>query len=101
MNLSEMRTRLRQDLRDLDAADYRWSDAELDRHIEHGVRDLSLAVPQEAKATLTTSTGSRELSIASLEDLVSVEAVGAPRRRVPTGLRALQRLGRHPDPVGG
>ena len=50
MNLSEMRTRVRQDLRDLDAADYRWSDAELDRHIEHGVRELSLAVPQEAKA---------------------------------------------------
>ena len=39
MNLSEMRTRVRQDLRDLDAADYRWSDTELDRHIEHGVRE--------------------------------------------------------------
>ena len=83
MNLSEMRTRVRQDLRDLDAADYRWSDAELDRHIEHGVRELSLAVPQEAKATLTSSAGSRELSIASLEDLVSIEAVEHPADEYP------------------
>ena len=78
MNLAEMRTRVRQDLRDLDDADYRWSDAELDRHIRHAVRELSLAVPQEARATLTTSAGSRELSVASLADLVSIEAVEYP-----------------------
>ena len=100
MNLSEMRTRVRQDLRDLDAADYRWRDTELDRHIEHGVRELSLAVPQEAKATLTTSAGSRELSIASLEDLVSIEAVEHPADEYPPVYAPFQRLGRHPDPVG-
>ena len=57
---------------------------ELDRHIEHGVRDLSLAIPQEAKATLTPSAGSRELSIASLEDLVSIEAVEYPADEYPS-----------------
>lgn len=83
MNLSEMRTRVRHDLGDTNAADYRWTDDELDRHIEHGVREVSLAIPQEAKATLTTSAGSRELSIASLEGLVSVEAVEYPADDYP------------------
>ena len=83
MNLPEMRTRVRRDLRDLDAADYRWSDTELDRHIEHAVRDLSLASPQEAKVALTASAGSRDLSVASLENLVSVEAVEYPADEYP------------------
>ena len=83
MDLSEMRMRVRQDLRDLDSADYRWSNVELDRHIGHAVRELGLAIPQEARATLTTSAGSRELSIASLADLVSVEAVEYPADEQP------------------
>lgn len=83
MNLSEMRTRVRQDLRDLDEADYRWSDDELDRHIGHAVRELGLAVPLEAKAALTTSAGSRDLSVASLTDLVAVEAVEYPADEYP------------------
>ena len=83
MNLSEMKTRVRHDLGDTDATDYRWTDAELDRHIEHGVRELSLAIPQEAKATLATSAGSRELSIASLDEIVSVEAVEYPADQYP------------------
>ena len=83
MNLTEMRTRARQDLRDTDSTDYRWSDTELDRHIEHAVRDLSLAIPREAKAVLTTSAGSRELSVASLGDVVSIEAVEYPADEYP------------------
>ena len=75
MNLTEMRARVRQDLHDEDANNYRWTDDELDRHIEHAVRELSLAVPLEAKATPTTTAGSRELSLASLTDLVAIEAV--------------------------
>lgn len=82
MNLGEMRTRVRRDLKDEDAANYRWSDAELDRHIGRAVRDLSLAAPLEAKASLTTS-GSRELSLAGLQDLVSLEAVEYPTGRYP------------------
>lgn len=78
MNLSDMRTLVRRDLHDEDEANYRWTDDELDRHIGRAVRELSLAVPLQAKATLTTTAGSRDLSIASVSDLVAAEAVEYP-----------------------
>ena len=84
MNLAEMRARLRQDLHDEDASNYRWTDEELNRHIEHAVRELSIAVPLEAKATLYTTSGSRELSISSLSDLVAIEAVEYPVAKYPS-----------------
>ena len=83
MNLAEMRARVRQDLHDEDANNYRWTDEELDRHIEHAVHELSMAVPLQDKANLTTAAGSRELSIASLIDLVTIEAVEYPVAEYP------------------
>ena len=83
MNLPQMRARLRQDLHDEDSQSYRWSDAELDRHIGRAVRELSLATPLEAKAALTTTAGSRELSVSSLTDLFLVEAVEYPTGKYP------------------
>ena len=83
MNLSEMRDRLRQDLHDEDATNERWTDAELDRHIQRAVREFSLAVPLEAKTTLSTTAGSRDLSIAGLADLVAIEAVEHPAGKYP------------------
>ena len=83
MNLAEMVARLRTDLHDEDEDNYRWTDAELERHIEHAVRELSLAVPLEAKATPTTTAGSRDLSISSLSDLVAIEAVEYPVGHYP------------------
>jgi hypothetical protein len=83
MNLSQMRTLVRRDLHDEDAADYRWSDDELDRHIARAVQELSLASPLEAKAVLTTTADSRELSLASLADRVSLEAVEYPVGQYP------------------
>ena|SRR5438093_218294 len=78
MNLTDMRARLRKDLHDEDATNYRWTDGELDRHIQHAVREFSLALPLEAKTTLTTTVGSRELSISALTDLVAIEAAEYP-----------------------
>ncbi len=78
-----MRTRVRRDLHDEDAQSYRWSDDELDRHIDHAVRELSLAVPLETKADLTITAGSRELSISGLSDLVVIEAVEYPVGQYP------------------
>ncbi|MFQ6019595.1 MAG: hypothetical protein ACE5KW_02445 [Dehalococcoidia bacterium] len=78
MNLPDMRTRVRRDLHDEDAANQRWTDSELDRHIDHALRDFSLAAPLEAKATLTTTAESRDLSVASLIDVVAIEAVEYP-----------------------
>jgi len=83
MNLSEMRGRLRKDLHDEDPANQRWTDGELDRHIQRAVRDLSLSAPLEAKTSLSTTAGSRELSIAGLTDLVAVEAVEYPTGDYP------------------
>ena len=83
MNLSEMRGRLRKDLHDEDTANQRWTDGELDRHIQRAVRDLSLSAPLEAKANLSTTAGSRDLSVAGLTDLVAVEAVEYPAGDYP------------------
>ena len=78
-----MRTRVRQDLHDEDPTNQRWTDDELDRHIERAVRELSLAIPLEAKASPSTSEGSRDISLASLSDLVAVEAVEYPVDKYP------------------
>ncbi|HVP05998.1 MAG TPA: hypothetical protein VMT90_10010 [Dehalococcoidia bacterium] len=83
MNLSQMRDRLRTDLHDQDSANYRWTDAELDRHTQRAVREFSLGVPLEAKAVLAVTPGSRDVSIASLTDLVAVEAVEYPTGEYP------------------
>ena len=83
MNLSDMRGRLRQDLHDEDATNERWTDAELDRHIERSVREFSLAVPLETKSTLITTADSRDLSISGLTELVSIAAVEYPVDQYP------------------
>jgi hypothetical protein len=83
MDLSQMRSRLRKDLHDEDASNQRWTDGELDRHIQRAVRDLSLSAPLEAKTALSTTAGSRDLSIAGLTDLVAVEAVEYPVAQYP------------------
>ena len=83
MDLTQMRGRLRKDLHDEDSANYRWTDGELDRHIQRTVRDFSLSTPLEAKSTLTTTAGSRDLSIAGLADLVAIEAVEYPVGEYP------------------
>lgn len=81
MDLTEMRTRVRADLRDPSAE--RWDDATLDRHIERAVRELSLAAPREASVELATTEASRDLSLATLADRVSIEAVEYPTGQYP------------------
>jgi len=83
MNLSDMRARLRTDLHDEDSQNYRWTDGELDRHIQHTVRQFSLALPLEAKTTLATTAESRDISITTLTDLVAIEAVEYPVGEYP------------------
>jgi hypothetical protein len=78
-----MRTIVRRDLKDEDSENYRWSNDELDRHIAHAVKELSEAVPLPVKATLPTTSGSREIDISSLTDRVMVEAVEYPAGRFP------------------
>src|SRR3972149_4005354 len=83
MNLTEMRTIVRRDLHDEDAANYRWTNNELDRHIAHAVKDFSEAVPYEQKATKATTSGSREINISTVTDRIMVEAVEYPVDKFP------------------
>ncbi|MEO6396929.1 MAG: hypothetical protein ABIP13_00525 [Tepidiformaceae bacterium] len=81
--LTDIRTRVRQDLKDSDAANYRWSDSELNRHIQRALDETSRAIPLETSATLMTTPGSRSLSLASLSGLIAVEAVEYPVGQFP------------------
>ncbi len=83
MTLTEMRTIVRRDLRDEDAANYRWSNDELDRHISHAVKDFSEAIPYQQKATKATTSGSRETDISTITDRIMVEAVEYPVDKFP------------------
>jgi hypothetical protein len=83
MNLSEMRAILRRDLKDEDAANYRWTDDELDRHIAHAARELSEVIPYEQTATKATTTGSRDIDISSLTDRIMVQAAEYPVDKFP------------------
>ncbi len=76
--LSDIRTRVRKDLHDTDSGDYRWTDSQLDRHIEHALADLDLEAPRELTATIATTEGNRDVSIAALTELVAIEAAEYP-----------------------
>jgi len=83
MNLSDMRAIVRRDIHDENSSNYRWTNDELDRHINHAVRDFSEAIPYEQKATKATTSGSREISIATITDRIMVEAVEYPVDKFP------------------
>jgi len=78
MNLAEMIALVRKDLHDEDSGNYQWSDGELTRHINRAVRELSESLPLLARATLATTSGSRELDISALSNRIMVEAVEFP-----------------------
>jgi hypothetical protein len=83
MNLSDIRTVVRRDLHDEDSANYRWTDDELSRHIQHAVKEFSVSLPLEQKAQLATVSGSREINIAALTNRIAIEAVEYPLGRFP------------------
>jgi hypothetical protein len=82
MNISEMITLVRHDLKD-ESSPYQWSDEELARHISRALRELSERLPLPAKAILPTASGSRALDISSLTSRVMVQAVEYPLDQSP------------------
>lgn len=82
MNLTEMRTLVRRDLKD-EATPFRWSDAELDRHILYALKEFSEALPLEQKATIATTPGSREISLSTITDRIMLQAVEFPVDKFP------------------
>ena len=85
--ISTIRARIRKDLKDDDSV--RWSDDEIDRHIEHAVLDISQAVPLEAKeeSLVIPTPTSREIDISGVAGLVYVEAVEYPVGEYPKRYR--------------
>jgi heptaprenylglyceryl phosphate synthase len=90
-NIAAVRAEVRQDRHDEDAAAYRWTDAVLDRHITRAVAEYSLHRPREQKTTLVTVTGSRDISIASLTNLIDIVAVEWPTLEFPPRLVGVTR----------
>lgn len=76
--LADIRGRVRKDLGDTTAGAYRWTDDQLDRHIERALDELSRSVPREQVATLATTAGSREVDLSGLTGLIEVESVEYP-----------------------
>jgi hypothetical protein len=82
-NIAAIRTLVRRDLHDEDAAAYRWTDTVLDRHIARAVNEYSLHAPLEQRTTLTTTANSRDVSVATLTNRIDIEAVEWPVGEFP------------------
>jgi hypothetical protein len=78
MNLTEMRTRVREDLQDKDSENYRWTNDEVDGAIDRVVTEYSLHAPIEQQDDIATTDGDIELDISSLSGLLEVRSVEFP-----------------------
>jgi hypothetical protein len=85
--IATIRARIRKDLKDEDSI--RWSDDEIDRHIQHSVLDISQAVPLEARdeSLVIPTPASREIDISGVVGLIYVEAVEYPVGEYPRRYR--------------
>ena len=83
MNLADMRTIVRRDLHDEDAASYRWSDDELDRHIAHAVKELSQQIRFHFNPVYQNTADSREIDISSISDRIKVTTAEYPTAEYP------------------
>ncbi|MCH7718885.1 MAG: hypothetical protein IIB21_05385 [Chloroflexi bacterium] len=84
-DLATIRATVRTDLHDEDPNDERWTDAELDRHIRRALLEYSLRSPLEAKSTLQTVAGSRDLDVSALASRVRIVAAEFPTGEYPPG----------------
>jgi len=84
MDLATMRARVRQDLQDEDAQNYRWTDDQVDGAIERVVKEFSIVYPIQQQDDIATVESSREIDISSLSGLIRVESVEFPIGENPT-----------------
>lgn len=92
--LSAIRTICRQMLRDEfeSAEDYDFPNDEIDLRIQEVVAEISEKSPYVVKETVTTTDGSRELDISSIEDLLEIEKLEYPTGSDPRDYRNLIEL---------
>ena len=79
--IGDLRDALRIELHDED--EERWQDGVLDRHLQRAARELAFVWPREQKTALSTTAGSRDLSISSLAGLVRILAAEYPAGQYP------------------
>ena len=84
--LATFRAWLRLDLNDPAGASQRFADADLDRAVERALTEYSGACPRLLDITLTTTAGSRTLSLAALAGLWDVAEVEWPAGEYPPRL---------------
>lgn len=89
--IGDLRDALRIELHDEDSD--RWDDDVLDRHLQRAARQLAFVWPREQKSTLSTTDGSRDLSLTSLSDLVRILAVEYPVSQYPASYVQFSRFG--------
>ena len=87
MNLTEMRARVREDLKDTDSQNYIWSDDEIDGAIDRVVLEYSLHAPIEQQDDIATTDGDTELDISTLTSLLKIESVEFPIGQSPKYLQ--------------
>ena len=90
MNLTDMRARVRQDLKDTDSANYRWSDDEIDGAIQRVVAEFSHYLPQEQQNDLATTSDSKDIDISTLTSRVKIFSVEFPLAKDPASFQVFQ-----------
>lgn len=93
-NLSAIRATVRQFLKDefKSGIDLVWEDDELDLHIDDCLAEISEVSPYVVKETLTTTEGSRELDISSIEDLLEIDKLEYTTGNYPRSYRNHERI---------
>jgi len=84
MDLTTMRARVREDVQDEDAANYRWTNDQVEGAIERAVREFSIVYPIQQQDDIATVESSRDLDISSLSGLIRVESVEFPIGQNPS-----------------
>jgi len=69
---------VRNDLKDLVSADYKWANNELIRHIQHAISDVSQYRPYEVKATCKTVANSFDVDISDCTGRIKVKKIEYP-----------------------
>jgi len=78
MDLATMRARVREDLQDEDAQNYRWTNEQVDGAIQRVVREFSIVHPIQQQDDIATTESSRDIDISGLSGLIGVESVEFP-----------------------
>jgi hypothetical protein len=93
-NINDFVAKARVDLDDPNPPAAIWSDADLQRHVTHAVTEYQIWRPLEVKESgLALSAGSRDLSVATLTNLVRVQAVEYPTGQWPPAYVQFQQWG--------